>query len=171
MKHLPRQRGLWTPPPGVSTAVFGDIFEDFTQKSEKVDMWTSVCLIILKATTVHQHPGGGPESKTESSLSVGSCLRRWYIVGSPFTVHRSRFVSSAIKVFGYGHIFFNYLGGEQDASAKAMLRIVTMACIGCVEVKRQPIFHSASVAFFRWCVCGHGLHTVSSAPLVRACNV
>ena len=74
-------------------------------------MWTSVCLIILKATTVHQHPGGGPESKTESSLSVGSCFRRWYIVGSPFTVHRSRFVSSAIKVFGYGHIVFNYLGG------------------------------------------------------------
>ena len=81
-------------------------------------------------------------------------------------------MSSAIKVFRYGHIVFNYLGrGEQDASAKAMLRIVTMACIGCVEVKKHPISHSASVAFLRWCVCGHGLHNVSSAPLVRACNV
>ena len=54
---------MWTPPPGVSTAVFGDSLQDFTQKSEKVDMWTSVCLIILKATTVHQHPGGAQSQK------------------------------------------------------------------------------------------------------------
>ena len=58
MKHAPRQRGLWTPPPGVSTAVFGDSFEDLTQKSETVDMWTRCSLIILKATT--SHIGGSP---------------------------------------------------------------------------------------------------------------
>ena len=69
MKHVPRQRGLWTPPPGVSTAVFGDSFEDLIQKSETVDMWTRCSLIILKATTVHQHPGGGAQRTKQIQVS------------------------------------------------------------------------------------------------------
>ena len=47
-------RAVWTPPRGVSTSIFGDSLQEFTQKSETVDMWTSVCLIILKASSVHQ---------------------------------------------------------------------------------------------------------------------
>ena len=161
MKHVPRQRGLWTPPPGVSTAVFGDSFEDFTQKSETVDMWTPFSLIILKATTVHQHPGG-PESKTESSLSAGPCLRRWYIGGSPFTVHRSRFVSPASMVFGYGHIVLNYLRGSKMPLRRQSYAVSPWHVSAVWSLTRQPIFHSASVAFVRWCVWGHGLHTISS---------
>ena len=81
MKHVPRQRGLWTPPPGVSTAVFGDSFEDFTQKSETVDMWTRSSFIILKATTVHQIRGGpGPKQTSCPSTSIAP-LAHW---GEPF---------------------------------------------------------------------------------------
>ena len=145
-------------------------FEEFKQKSETVDMWTCSSFIILKASNVHKHPGG-PGSSTESGLSAGPCLRRWYIVGSPFTVHRSRFVSPASKVFGYGHIVFNYLRGSKMPLRRQSYAVSPWHVSAVWSLKRQPIFHSASVAFVRWCVCGHGLHTVSSGPLVRACNV
>ena len=61
--------------------MFGDSFEDFTQKSEKVDMWTSVCLIILKATTVHQ-PRGGPGPKQTSWPLTSDCPPAHW--GEPF---------------------------------------------------------------------------------------
>ena len=74
-------RAVWTPPRGVSTSIFGDSLQEFIQKSETVDMWTSVCLIILKATTVHS-PGGGSRAKA-SQLILTFCCRppHW---GEPF---------------------------------------------------------------------------------------
>ena len=96
MKHVPRQRGLWTPPPGVSTAVFGDSFEDLIQKSEKVDMWTSVCLIILKATTVHQPRGGPGPKQTSCPLTSIAPLAHW---GEPFHCPRQ---GVSYRTWGFG---------------------------------------------------------------------
>ena len=74
-------RAVWTPPRGVSTSIFGDSLQEFTQKSETVDMWTSVCLIILKATTVHT-PGGGSRAKASQLISTFCCLPPHW--GEPF---------------------------------------------------------------------------------------
>ena len=133
MKHVPRQRGLWTPPRGVSTAVFGDSFEDLIQKSEKVDMWTSVCLIILKATTVHQHPGGPRVQNRIKSLSrtLPPPLVHW---GEPFHCPLEPVRESSkygVWIWAYS---FKLLAGEQDATDEAILRNVTMACICFVEL-------------------------------------
>ena len=96
MNHVPRQRGMWTPPPGVSTAVFGDSFEDLIQKSDTVDMWTPCSLIILKATTVHQPRGGpGPKQTSCPSTSIAP-LALW---GEPFHCPRQ---GVSYRTWGFG---------------------------------------------------------------------
>ena len=96
MKHVPRQRGLWTPPPGVSTAVFGDSFEDLTQKSETVDMWTPFSLIILKATTVHKIRGVPGPKQTFCPLTSIAPLAHW---GEPFHCPRQ---GVSYRTWGFG---------------------------------------------------------------------
>ena len=124
-------------------------------------MWTCSSFIILKASNVH-NIRGAPGFKTEPSLSAGPCLRRWYIGGSPFTVHQSRFVSPASIVFGYGHIVLNYLRGSKMRQPRQSHAMSPWRVSVLWSSTIQPIFHSASVAFARWCVWGHGLHTISS---------
>jgi hypothetical protein len=44
---------VWTPPRGLSTAIFGDSFEDLSKKRAGVVMWTSVSLLIIERRGVH----------------------------------------------------------------------------------------------------------------------
>ena len=47
------KKGVWTPPRGVSTAMFGDSLQDLTKKRPNVDMWTSCSLLIIQRRGVH----------------------------------------------------------------------------------------------------------------------
>jgi hypothetical protein len=61
--HVPGQKGVWTPPRGLSTAIFGDSLQDLTKKRADVDMWTCVSLLIIERLTVHSFRGAlGRES-------------------------------------------------------------------------------------------------------------
>ena len=62
LQDVPGQKGVWTPPRGVSTAIFGDSFEDLSKKRADVDMWTGVSLLIIERRGVHNSWGalGGP---------------------------------------------------------------------------------------------------------------
>ena len=53
LTHVPGQNGVWTPPRGLSTAIFGDSFEDLIKKRADVDMWTGVSLLIIERLSVH----------------------------------------------------------------------------------------------------------------------
>lgn len=133
LKQVPRQRGLWTPPPGVSTAVFGDSFVDLMQKSDTVDMWTPCSLIILKATTVHQHPGG-PRLKNRIKSLSRTLPPPLVHCGEPFHCPPEQVRESSrygVWIWAYS---FKLLAGKQDAIAEAILRSVTMACTCCVEL-------------------------------------
>ena len=59
LQDVPGQKGVWTPPRGLSTAIFGDSFEDLSKKRADVDMWTAVSLLIIERLSVHSF-GGGP---------------------------------------------------------------------------------------------------------------
>ena len=50
-------RTVWTPPRGLSTAIFGDSFEDLSKKRADVDMWTGVSLLIIERLSVHSFGG------------------------------------------------------------------------------------------------------------------
>ena len=47
------KRGGVDTPPGLSTAILGDSFEDLSQKRAGVDMWTVFSLLIIKGIDVH----------------------------------------------------------------------------------------------------------------------
>ena len=53
LQDVPGQKGVWTPPRGLSTAIFGDSFEDLSKKRADVDMWTAVSLLIIERRGVH----------------------------------------------------------------------------------------------------------------------
>ena len=53
LQEVPGQNGVWTPPRGLSTAIFGDSFEDLSKKRADVDMWTGVSLLIIERRGVH----------------------------------------------------------------------------------------------------------------------
>ena len=61
LQDVPGQKGVWTPPRGLSTAMFGDSFEDLSKKRADVDMWTGVSLLIIESevSTVPGGPLGG----------------------------------------------------------------------------------------------------------------
>ena len=44
LQEVPGQNGVWTPPRGLSTAIFGDSLQDLSKKRADVDMWTGVSL-------------------------------------------------------------------------------------------------------------------------------
>ena len=57
LQDVPGQKGVWTPPRGLSTAIFGDSFEDLSKKRADVDMWTRVSLLIIERLSVHSSWG------------------------------------------------------------------------------------------------------------------
>ena len=59
LQDVPGQKGGVDTPPGLSTAILGDSFEDLTEKRAGVDMWTLFSLLIIKGKGVHIS-GGGP---------------------------------------------------------------------------------------------------------------
>ena len=57
LQDVPGQKGVWTPPRGLSTAIFGDSLQDLSKKRADVDMWTGVSLLIIESE-VSTFPGG-----------------------------------------------------------------------------------------------------------------
>ena len=87
--HVPGQKGVWTPPRGLSTAIFGDSLQDLTQKRADVDMWTAVSLLIIERRGVHISWGalGGAGPCKDSRRST--LLRPPLNLGGPFWCPRS----------------------------------------------------------------------------------
>ncbi len=87
LQDVPGQKGGVDTPPGLSTAILGDSFEDLSEKRAGVDMWTVFSLLIIKGIGVHISWGslgvslGGPLG---DRFSVTLHPRIW---GSPFGVH------------------------------------------------------------------------------------
>ena len=65
MKHVPRQRGLWTPPPGVSTAIFRDKLRGIQTKKRNGGHVDLFLLYNIKSDQCPQDPGG---SRAEANL-------------------------------------------------------------------------------------------------------
>ena len=63
---------VWTPPRGLSTAIFGDSFEDLSKKRAGVDMWTSVSLLIIERRGVHISWGalGGGQAHVKTAAEA-----------------------------------------------------------------------------------------------------
>ena len=82
-------RGVWTPPRGLSTAIFGDSLQDLTKKRADVDMWTVVSLLIIERRGVHISWGalGGAGPCKDSRRST--LLRPPLNLGEPFWCPRS----------------------------------------------------------------------------------
>ena len=57
LQDVPGQKGVWTPPRGLSTAIFGDSLQDLSKKRADVDMWTGVSLLIIERRGVHSSWG------------------------------------------------------------------------------------------------------------------
>ena len=53
LQDVPGPKGGVDTPPGLSTAILGDSFEDLSQKRAGVDMWTIFSLLIIKGIDVH----------------------------------------------------------------------------------------------------------------------
>ena len=81
------KRGGVDTPPGLSTAILGDSFEDLSQKRAGVDMWTVFSLLIIKGIDVHISwgvPWGVPGGSFGGPVLSYPPPRIW---GSPFGVH------------------------------------------------------------------------------------
>ena len=87
LKSTPRcgPKGGVDTPPGLSTAILGDSFEDLSGKRAGVDMWTVFSLLIIKGKGVHIS-GGGPCEGTgggyQAQSRIFDCLTP--NLGEPF---------------------------------------------------------------------------------------
>ena len=74
--------------PGLSTAIFGDSFEDLKKKRADVDMWTIFSLLIIERRGVHISGGAlGREPAGATKPRRAPLTARKLIWGSPFVVH------------------------------------------------------------------------------------
>jgi hypothetical protein len=133
MKHVPRQRGLWTPTPGVSTAIFRDKLRGIQTKKRNGGHVDLFLLYNIKSEQCPQTSGGPRVLNRIRSLSrtLPPPLVHW---GEPFHCPLEPVRESSkygVWIWAYS---FKLLAGEQDATAEAILRNVTMACICFVEL-------------------------------------
>ena len=89
LQDVPGQKGVWTPPRGLSTAIFGDSLQDLSKKRADVDMWTGVSLLIIESevSTVPGGPLGGGAGPCKDSRR-GTLLTPLNL-GGPFWCPRS----------------------------------------------------------------------------------
>ena len=133
MKHAPRQRGLWTPTPGVSTTIFRDKLRGIQTKKRNGGHVDLFLLYNIKSEQCPQHPGGPRVQNRTKSLSrtLPPPLVHW---GEPFHCPPEPVRESSkhgVWIWAYS---FKLLAWEQDTTAEAILRNVTMACICFVEL-------------------------------------
>ena len=68
MKHVPRQRGLWTPTPGVSTTIFRDNLQRIHTKKRNGGHVDSFLPYNIKSDHCPQ-TSGGPQSPKQNQVS------------------------------------------------------------------------------------------------------
>jgi hypothetical protein len=71
----PGPKGGVDTPPGLSTAILGDSFEDLSEKRAGVDMWTIFSLLIIKGKGVHISGGGARRGNRRGLSSPVAHLR------------------------------------------------------------------------------------------------
>ena len=81
MKHVPRQRGLWTPPPGVSTAIFRDTLRGIHPKKRNGGHVDLSLPYNIKSDDCPQDPGGSGAEANLLSFDFYCPLAHW---GEPF---------------------------------------------------------------------------------------
>ena len=80
---FPGQKRVWTPPRGVSTAIFGDSLQDLTKKRPNVDMWTPCSLLIIQRRGVHIS-GGLSGGVVRVKITSSKATSRPPNLGGPF---------------------------------------------------------------------------------------
>ena len=78
---------------GLSTAIFGDSFEDLSKKRADVDMWTGVSLLIIERLSVHSFwgcPWEGIVRGDHAKAHTSDCLKA--NLGEPFRCPRLCFL-------------------------------------------------------------------------------
>ena len=94
MKHVPRQRGLWTATRGVSTAIFRDKLRGIQSKKRNGGHVDLSFPYNIKSDDCPQDPGGGPGPKHPfSRLICIAPLAHW---GEPFHCPRPGVLYSSV---------------------------------------------------------------------------
>ncbi len=133
MKHVPRQRGLWTPTPGVTTAIFRDKLRGIHTKKRNGGHVDSFLPYNIKSDHCPQ-TSGGPQSPKQNQVSQPDPAPPLVHWGEPFHCPLEPVRESSkygVWIWAYS---FKLVAGEQDATDEAILRNVTMACICFVEL-------------------------------------